>query len=78
MELSREQLEKVIKLSERVSDLIVKIADEEISHLKEESETDKEVKYLIEEIKKICPVLSEGYSKMYDYLKKKQYEAKRN
>ena len=73
MKLSLKEKTKLIRLSERASDLLVKMIDEELPKLKIPTEGDNEFKRILSQIYEICPLLSDSYKEMYNYAQKQKY-----
>jgi hypothetical protein len=61
---------ELTKLGEKASDLIVKIIYEKLPKQKMLTKYDKEFHEVIDKIEKICPLLSESYAQMYNYIQK--------
>jgi hypothetical protein len=72
MRLSLEDTTKLTELGEIASDLLVKIMDADIQ--KEAVPTDMDIlfKRTLTQIYSICPLLSDGYIKMYNYIQKQK------
>ena len=65
MKLSLKEKTKLIRLSERASDLLVKMIDEELPKLKITTEGENEFKRIISQMIEICHLLSKSYKEMY-------------
>lgn len=78
MKLTLEEKTKLIKLSERASDILVKIMDEKLPKEKTYTINDILFKGILLNIHEICPLLSDSYSIMYNYLQKQKISSKDN
>jgi len=66
----------LIGLSEKASDLLIKILEEKIPKAEIPTKNDLEFKRMVNQIYQISPILSEGYLKMYNYLQKEKITPK--
>ncbi|OIO40562.1 hypothetical protein AUJ61_01840 [Candidatus Pacearchaeota archaeon CG1_02_30_18] len=67
---------ELIGLSEKASDLLIKILEEKIPKAEIPTKNDLEFKRMVNQIYQISPILSEGYLKMYNYLQKEKITPK--
>ena len=72
MKLSLDEKSNLVKLSERVSDLLVDIIDEELPSVQQPTNRDIEVKNLLSQIYQICPLLSDSYTLMYNHIQEQK------
>jgi len=72
MKLSLEEKTKLITFSERASDLLVKIIDKNLPKMRKPTKQDKEFKQILSKIYQICPLLSDSYVLMYNYIQKQK------
>lgn len=72
MKLSSEEKSDLIKLSERASDLLVKIIEEELPSVRQPTDCDVEFKEVLSQIHPICPLLSDSYKIMYNHIQKQK------
>jgi len=72
MKLSLDEKSNLVKLSERVSDLLVDIIDEELPSVQQPTNRDIEVKDLLSQIYQICPLLSDSYTLMYNHIQEQK------
>ena len=76
MKLNLEKKLRLIKLSERASDLLVEIIDESLPKTKAPTKRDVEFKEVLSRIYEICPLLSDSYTRMYNYIQKEKVSSK--
>jgi hypothetical protein len=70
MKLSLEETTKLIKLSEKASDLLVRIIDEPLPKTRTPTKNDIELNEVLSKIYLISPLLSDSYMQMYNHLQK--------
>ena len=72
MKLSLEQKSNLIKLSEKASDLLINIVDEDLPSVKQPTNRDLEFKKILAQIYQICPLLSDSYTLMYNHIQEQK------
>jgi hypothetical protein len=76
MKLSLEQKTNLVSLGEKASDLLVKIIDEELPKSQQSTKTDIKLKEVLSQIYKICPLLSDSYILMYNYIQEQKISSR--
>ena len=76
MKLTLTNKTELVGLSEKASDLLIKILEEKIPEAEIPTKNDLEFKRMVNQIYQISPLLSEGYIKMYNYLQKEKITPK--
>lgn len=72
MKLSLENRTNLIKLSERASNLLVEMIDEDIPSAERSTKREEEFEHVLSQMYKICPLLSNSYAKMYNQLQEEK------
>ena len=72
MKLTLAEKIELTNLSEKASELLIKILEEKITVKEIPTKNDLEFKRMVNQIYQISPLLSEGYIKMYNYLQKEK------
>ncbi|NCN51667.1 hypothetical protein GW931_01515 [archaeon] len=72
MKLTLKDKIELINLSEKASDLLIKVLEEKIPKKETPTKNDVEFQRTLTYINKISPLLSEGYTKMYNYIQEKK------
>lgn len=75
MKLTLEQRTELTGLAEKASDLLVKIIDERLPKTKKPTKTDNEFQAILSQIYPICPLLSDSYTLMYNYIQEQKVSA---
>lgn len=76
MKLLPKEKSELIKLSEKASDLMVKIIDEPISIIPYVTRLEKEFVETIAQMHKISPLLSDSYAVMYNHIQEQKRPTK--
>ena len=76
MKLSLEEKSRLMELGGKASDLLVNIMDENLPKTKEPTKNDTEFKEILSQIHEICPLLSDSYTGMYNYIQKQKTASK--
>ncbi|PJE81655.1 hypothetical protein COU58_01795 [Candidatus Pacearchaeota archaeon CG10_big_fil_rev_8_21_14_0_10_32_42] len=66
----------LLELSEKAANLIIKILEEKNSHSKIPTKNDLKFKETLKQIYHICPLLSDGYAEMYNFIQKEKINEK--
>lgn len=72
MKLSLEEKATLTKLSERASDLLVDMINEDLPSKEKPTKKDLEFEQLLSQIYKVSPLLSDSYRTMYNYLQQQK------
>jgi hypothetical protein len=72
MKITLEEKSRLIKFAESASELLVKIIDEDLPKEEEPSKNDVYFRHIISQINTICPLLSDSYVLMYNYIQKEK------
>jgi len=72
MKLSLDEKLNLVKLSERASDLLVNIIDEDLPSVQQPTNRDIEFKNILSQIYQICPLLSDSYTLMYNHIQEQK------
>lgn len=72
MKLSTEEKSNLVRLSERASNLLVDIIEENLPSVQQPTNPDIEFMKILSQIHKICPLLSDSYISMYNHIQKQK------
>ena len=75
MKLRTEEKEKLIRLTETASNLLVNIIEETLPSIKQPTKKDIEFNQILNQIYPISPLLSDSYVDMYNNIQKEKMDS---